>query len=525
MTIDFLPLLSPALLLAVAPLKAFDRDRRRPFLAVASEAVGVLGIAAAIGNAVALHALGPRTSVLLGHAGIGISLRCDVVSVTMTLLVSFIGWIVLRYSATYLDGEPRHGYFTAWLCRTLAFVLVLVTAGNLVMLAVAWIGTSLAFHKLLLFYPDRPAARRAARKKYLTARLGDVALIGACTTLAVIFRTTDIASILVKVRGSSNEIIVLAASLLALAAMLKSAQFPTHGWLIEVMETPTPVSALLHAGIINAGGFLLVRLADVVSTAPGVLAALVMIGGFTALFGGLVMLTQPMVKTSLAWSTVGQMGFMIMECGLGLFPLALLHIVAHSLYKAHAFLSSGGAVDQIVTARRLGPVAVPSLRAVGCAFLAALAIYAAVAFVFNAVVEHRSVQSLTLGAILIFGVAYLLAQGFAEAAPRMLTLWTAAYSAAAAISYFVLQAAANGISQAALPAAPAPGSLEWCLMVLAVISFGAVALAQATFPIWAFHPAAMALRVHLSNGCYANAIADRLLGSWSTGLSQRKVPG
>ncbi|MFX8681014.1 proton-conducting transporter membrane subunit, partial [Acinetobacter baumannii] len=88
--------------------------------------------------------------------------------------------------------------------------------------------------------------------------------------------------------------------------------------------------------------FLLIRFADVMLLAPGVLAVLVMVGGFTALFGGLVMLTQPAVKTSLAWSTVAQMGFMILECGLGLFPLALLHIVAHSLYKAHSFLASGG---------------------------------------------------------------------------------------------------------------------------------------------------------------------------------------
>ena len=127
------------------------------------------------------------------------------------------------------------------------------------------------------------------------------------------------------------------------------------------METPTPVSALLHAGVINAGGFLLIRFADVMLLAPGVLAVLVMIGGFTALFGGLVMLTQPAVKTSLAWSTVAQMGFMILECGLALFPLALLHIVAHSLYKAHSFLASGGAVESVAAIRRPGPVAVPEV--------------------------------------------------------------------------------------------------------------------------------------------------------------------
>ena len=183
-----------------------------------------------------------------------------------------------------------------------------------------------------------------------------------------------------------------------------------HGWLTEVMEAPTPVSALLHAGVINAGGFLLIRFADVMLLAPSVLAGLVLIGGFTALFAGLVMLTQPAVKTSLAWSTVAQMGFMILECGLALFPLALLHIVAHSLYKAHSFLASGGAVELIAANRRPGPVAIPKAGAVGRAFLLALVIYAVVGFGFA--FQHKSPQAIALGAILIFGVAYMLAQGF-----------------------------------------------------------------------------------------------------------------
>ena len=103
--------------------------------------------------------------------------------------------------------------------------------------------------------------------------------------------------------------------------------------------------------VINAGGFLLIRFADVMLLAPGALAGLVMLGGFTALAGGVSMLAQPAVKTSLAWSTISQMGFMIMQCGLALFPLALLHIVAHSLYKAHAFLAAGTAVDVVAQIR------------------------------------------------------------------------------------------------------------------------------------------------------------------------------
>ena len=313
----------------------------------------------------------------------------------MLLLVSFIGWVVVRYAAHYLDGEPRQGRFTAWLCLTLAAVLTLVTAGNLVQFAAAWVATSLFLHHLLLFYPARVAAQRAARKKFLSARLGDAALIGASVLLFINYGTIDLAQILGAARTESGNGCTLSATvLLALAALLKSAQFPTHGWLTEVMETPTPVSALLHAGVINAGGFLLIRFADVMVLHTSVLAVLVMIGGFTALFGGLVMLTQPAVKTSLAWSTVAQMGFMVLECGLGLFPLALLHILAHSLYKAHSFLVSGAAVETIAVSRRPGLVAIPNAAAVGRAFLLALSIYVAVGFAFG--FQHKSPQAIAL---------------------------------------------------------------------------------------------------------------------------------
>jgi NADH:ubiquinone oxidoreductase subunit 5 (subunit L)/multisubunit Na+/H+ antiporter MnhA subunit len=321
--------------------------------------------------------------------------------------------------------------------------------------------------------------------------------------------------------GGGSALTAAAAGLLAFAALLKSAQFPTHGWLTEVMEAPTPVSALLHAGIVNAGGFLLVRFADLMLTAPGILAAVAIVGGFTALFGALVMLTQPAVKTSLAWSTVAQMGFMMLECGLGLFPLALLHIVVHSFYKAHAFLASGGAVEQVAAIRRPGPVAIPSGAAVGRAFVLALLIYAAIGAVFGAAFGfgHKSPQSLALGAILIFGVAYLLAQGLADAAPRVLTRKTASYAIAAAVGYFTLQTAAEWLTRGTLPATPAPGRLEWTLMALAGLSFGAVALAQAMLPLWSGHPAAAGLRVHLANGFYLNAVLDRMLGGWSARAS------
>ena len=519
MPIHFLPYGTPLLLIAAAAIGAFGPQHRPSSRLKGVEVLAFLAFAVAVLSTAVLVVMGPGTGALQTPGGLGISIRVDVVSMSLLMLVAFIGWIVVRFSRVYLDGEARQGAFMAWLCTTLAMVTLLVSAGDLIQLVLAWIATSLGLQRLLLFYPERAGARRAARKKFVTARVADLALIAAAVALVITYRTTDIAMILGAARaGEGGGFAVAAAGFLAVAALLKSAQFPLHGWLTEVMEAPTPVSALLHAGVINAGGFILIRFADVMLLAPGVLAVLVIIGGFTALFGGLVMLTQPAVKTSLAWSTVAQMGFMIMQCGLALFPLALLHIIAHSLYKAHSFLASGGAVERIAAFRRPGPVAIPGLGAVARAFLAAIALYAAIGWI--AGIQHKSPQAIALGAILIFGVAYLLAQGLADSAPRALTRRLGVYSIAASIGYFTLHGLSFWLTGGSLPPTPAPGPLEWALVVLAVLSFGLVAFAQALFPLWAYHPAAAGLRVHLSNGLYANALLDRWLGGWNT----RKMP-
>lgn len=508
-----LPLVAPFSLMLSAAYGFLMHGTRPKGVALVAEAAALTALLAAVSATAALAAFGAGVSPLIGAYGLGLSARLDVVTASMLLLVTFIGWVVLRYSGTYLDGEERQGCFMGWLCLTLASVMLLVIAGNVAQLLTAWVCTSLALHQLLLFYPERIAAQRAARKKFITARIGDCALAVAIACLVAAYGTSDIATMLTAARaGTGGKLAAAAAAFLAVAALLKSAQFPTHGWLTEVMETPTPVSALLHAGVINAGGFLLIRFADVMLLAPGVLAVLAVVGGFTAFIGSLVMLTQPAVKTSLAWSTVAQMGFMVFECGLALFPLALLHIWAHSLYKAHSFLASGGAVERVAAIRKPGPIAVPAPGAVASAFAIALVIYVAVGLGFG--FHRKSPQEIALGGILIFGVAYLLAQGMADQAPKALFRLTVLYAVAASVSYFSLQALATAITAGTLPPVPAPGPLEWALIVVAVLSFGVVAVVQALLPLWAAHPAAAGLRVHLSNGLYANAVFDRLIGGW-----------
>lgn len=507
-----LPLVSasaPGLLLAAAALARLRPGCRPGAMPLVSEAAALLALAATIAAAVhGLVGLGPPTGVDAGFE----LLRTDPVTAALSLLIAFVGWIIVRYARSYLDGDPREGLFHALLLAALATALVLVKAGNLVVLWLASAVLGAILYRLLRFYPERVEAGRAATKFALAWAAGSLAL-----GLATVLVGLSLGSVAFPVAVAPDDLTITARAavvLLVLAALLKTAAFPFHGWVTEVMEAPTPVSALLHAGVINAGGVLLVRSADLVQASPGAMALLVIVGGFTALFASAVMLTQSAVKTALAWSTVAQMGFMLLQCGLGLWTLALLHILAHSLYKAHAFLSSGSAVEAVASTRRPGPVAAPNLAAVGRAFALALALYAAVAVVSVALTGPKPPQALALGVILIFGVAYLLAQGLADEAPRALTRLTAIAATGAAVAYFAFHALATALWQDGLPRPPVPGPLEWALVVIALGSFGLVAVAQSLFPLWAHHPSTVGLRVHLANGLYVNALADRLIGGF-----------
>jgi len=522
--------LAPAALVGVA-VTAFSRPGQRPAQVLrASRLVTVGALLLAVASALYVALAGPATSATIGVAGFGLSIRLDALSVVMFLLVSFVGAIVVRYSHHYLDGDERQGAFTGGLCLTLAAVTLLVLAGNLVQLVLAWMATSLSLHRLLLFYPERVSAAIAARKKFVTARAGDACLIGAALLLGSAFGTGDIASILAAARdvgaGPTPSGVVLATLLITIAALLKCAQFPFHGWLPEVMETPTPVSALLHAGIINAGGFLVIRFADVMLLSMPSLHLLAIVGGFTALFGGVVMLTQTSIKGSLAWSTVAQMGFMLLQCGLGVFALAVLHIVAHSLYKAHAFLSSGSVVDIARSAwvPDLDAPADPGARTllrVGVAFGLSLALYLVVGRVSMAVSGSSVPEAaavLTQGAILIMGLTLLIAPSLQGAPAASVIGRTVLAAGLVTVAWFALHAMAVRLMSSTLPATPAPDGLGLAIMMLAVVSFALVTALQVIAPARSRSPAWQAARVHLANGLYANALFDRLVGS------ARRVP-
>jgi NAD(P)H-quinone oxidoreductase subunit 5 len=291
-------------------------------------------------------------------------LRADTLGCLVLLLVTFIGWVITRYSQTCMAGEAGQTRYVRWLMATLAAVSVVVATNNLGVLALAWLATSLSLHQLLTFFSHRPAALIAAHKKFLVSRMGDVCLFAGVALVGMSMGSLEIDLVTARAQALSAYPAALQAAvvLIVISALLKCAQLPVHGWLIQVMEAPTPVSAFLHAGIVNLGGFLLIRLSPLVSEVAVAQTLLVIVGSLTAVLASLVMMTRISVKVMLAWSTCAQMGFMLMQCGLGAYDMALLHLLAHSLYKSHAFLAAGGAVEQARLKAMTAPPMPISLR-------------------------------------------------------------------------------------------------------------------------------------------------------------------
>jgi NAD(P)H-quinone oxidoreductase subunit 5 len=493
---------------SVTPRHFADRAIKAASLGVA---IGLLAVAG-------VGLTGPSRSSLLGAGGIGVSLHVDALSAIMLLLVSFVGLVVVRYSRNYLDGDPGHVRFTQWLLLTLASVELLLISGNLALLILAWVATSLSLNKLLLFYGERTAAQWAARKKFVASRIGDLCLIIAVALLYARFGTLEIPDVVSAARLDATPpswSVTLAALLVVTTATLKSAQLPLHGWLLEVMETPTPVSALLHAGIINAGGFLVLRLADVLLLATPALEVLAVVGGATALFGSLVMLTQTSVKVQLAYSTIAQMGFMLLQCGLGAFSSALLHIVAHSLYKAHAFLSSGSVMDLARASWTPSPGGQPHPARLVLALVSVITLTLGIGWMFG-ITLRTDPAKIALGSILLMGLVHLMANAVDER-PNAFVIGRAALVAVSVAGlYFALQVGAELVSAGSLPIGRmVDGRVEMAITGLVVLSFAAVTVFQNQMMRHADAPFWIAAYVHLKKGLYLNTIANRMvLAHW-----------
>lgn len=285
-----------------------------------------------------------------------IELSIDRLSAVMMVVISGIGLVLYRYSVRYLQSELGQPRYQALLALAISVLLVMVSSSDLVLLFLAWQLLSWLLSLLAYNYAHLPTAR-SSFQTFIVLRVGDIAFLAGIVLAFQLYGTVEFsqlferaaaAPITLRPFGSGFEISGATAVtlLIFIGAMSKSAQIPFHIWLPDSLFAPTPIHGLLHAGIINAGGFLLTRLAPLYVLSAATLHFVFVVGLVTAVLGTSMMLVQNDIKKSLGYSTIGQMGYMIMECGLGAFSLAIFHLIAHGLFKATIFLNCGNVIHE-----------------------------------------------------------------------------------------------------------------------------------------------------------------------------------
>jgi NAD(P)H-quinone oxidoreductase subunit 5 len=290
--------------------------------------------------------LGVLAAVSAGVASVGaFGIRVDGLTAVMWTAVTFFSGIVHSYSRRYMAGDAHVDRFFGLVFGFTIAVMVLVAADAFALFVLAWLAMGAAMAGLIGHVDGWPQAQTAARLAGRYFFASGVLVAAALTTLWWHTGVTSVSAVPDELAATTPTVVVAAGALLLLAAMVQSALIPFHTWLLSSMTAPTPASALMHAGFVNAGGILLVRFAPVVSSDAGLMLAIVAVGAASAIFGKLLKTVQTDVKRALGCSTIGQMGFMILQAGLGFFAAAVAHLVLHGFYKAYQFLSSGDRVE------------------------------------------------------------------------------------------------------------------------------------------------------------------------------------
>ncbi len=281
--------------------------------------------------------------------GFGGLLIYNELSAILVPYVAILGLVIRKYATKYMWDEPGYKRFFVLLNFIFSAIYLLVMSNNLIVLALAWQLMSISLYLLVSFNVGSDSAVKNAKWTMIIHKGADLVFILGVVLTYKTFGSFDLAVLSEKWLAMSqapvdNPIIFVIGLLFLVAAMMKSAIAPFHIWLPYTSEAPTPVSALMHAGVVNVGGILLNKLAYLLLLTPAVLNIAFVVGLFTAIFASLVMLVVSDIKRSLGYSTVGQMGYMIMEVGLGAFSLAIYHLMVHGIFKASLFLESGALI-------------------------------------------------------------------------------------------------------------------------------------------------------------------------------------
>ncbi|WP_372727166.1 NADH-quinone oxidoreductase subunit L [Nocardioides sp.] len=297
-----------------------------------------------------------------GSLDVGMDLLYDPLSALFLMLITGVGSLIHVYSIGYMEHDPRRRRFFAYLNLFVAAMLMLVLAENYLGLFLGWEGVGLASYLLIGFWQHKPSAAAAAKKAFVVNRVGDIGMSLAIMLMFVTFGTTSFSGISQAAGGASDFTLNSLGLLLLLGACGKSAQVPLQSWLLDAMEGPTPVSALIHAAtMVTAGVYLIVRSNFLFELAPTAQTAVVVVAVVTLLWGAIIGCAKDDIKKALAGSTMSQIGYMMLGAGLGPagYAFAIFHLLTHGFFKANMFLGAGSVMHGMnddVDMRRYGAI-------------------------------------------------------------------------------------------------------------------------------------------------------------------------
>ena len=344
-----LPLLGATVLL----LGGRRTNRWGPYFAVlmvvAAAAYGIALLVGLLGRSADDRAVGQTLFewVFVGGFTAPVALQLDQLSMVFVLLITIVGSLIHIYSLGYMEHDPDKRKFFGFLNLFVAAMLLLVLADNYLLLYVGWEGVGLASYLLISFWQYKPSAAAAGKKAFVMNRIGDVGLSLAIMLIFVTFGTVVFDEVFAMAGEASESTLTWIGLLLLLAAAGKSAQVPLQAWLLDAMEGPTPVSALIHAAtMVTAGVYLIVRSGAIYDQTIFALTAVMVIGVITMFLGAFIGSAKDDIKKSLAGSTMSQIGYMVLAAGLGPvgYVFAIFHLLTHGVFKANLFLGAGSVI-------------------------------------------------------------------------------------------------------------------------------------------------------------------------------------
>src|SRR3954464_15005128 len=361
-----LPALGAVILLIGGPLTKGRLDKRGPLIGCAlpllSFVVSVVLFVTMLGRASDDRQVSQHLFTWFEAGGLHVSfdLLYDPLSSLFLLLITGVGSLIHIYSIGYMEHDPRRTRFFGYLNLFVAAMLTLVLAANYLVLFLGWEGVGLASYLLIGFWQYKRSAAAAAQKAFIVNRVGDIGLSLGIALFFTTFGTTDFTTISAAAPDASEATMTALGRLLLLAACGKSAQVPLQSWLLDAMEGPTPVSALIHAAtMVTAGVYLVVRSNFIFEQTETAQTAVVVVGAVTLLWGAIIGCAKDDIKKVLAASTMSQIGYMMLAAGLGVagYAFAIFHLLTHGFFKADMFLGAGSvmhAMDDDVNMRHYG---------------------------------------------------------------------------------------------------------------------------------------------------------------------------